>query len=52
MFNPDRHNASDLITFPLKDQTRNALVSGSFTSSYYWFGKLANGTLIAPGNYT
>lgn len=51
-FNPAKHNASDLISFPLRDQNRNALVSLSFTSTYYWFGPLANGTLIRPGTYT
>ncbi|KAH7035968.1 subtilase [Microdochium trichocladiopsis] len=43
MFDPAKHNASNIISFPLADQTRNALVSGSFTSTYYW---------IKPGNYT
>ena len=51
-FDPAKHNASDLISFPLRDQNRNALVSLAFTSTYYWFGPLANGTLIRPGTYT
>ncbi|KXJ87242.1 subtilase [Microdochium bolleyi] len=51
-FNPAKHNASDLVAFPLRDQTRNALVSGSFTSTFYWFGQLADGTMVKPGNYT
>ncbi|KAJ1323141.1 serine protease AprX [Microdochium nivale] len=51
-FNPARHNASDTFAFPLRDQTRNALVTGSFTSTFYWFGQLADGTMVRPGNYT
>lgn len=51
-FNPAKHNASDLVLFPLQKETRNAFVSGSFTSTYYWFGKLASGDMVKPGNYT
>ncbi|GAB7322235.1 hypothetical protein MBLNU13_g03233t1 [Cladosporium sp. NU13] len=51
-FNPAKHNASDLISFPIRDQNRNALVSLSFKSMYYWSGSLANGTLSKPGTYT
>ncbi|KAF4880128.1 Subtilisin DY [Colletotrichum siamense] len=51
-FNPARHNASDTFSFPVTDQGRNALTTGGFTTAYYWFGKMADGTQIAPGNYT
>lgn len=51
-FNPARHNADDTFALPETDQARNALTTGGFTTSYWWFGKLANGTYIVPGNYT
>lgn len=51
-FNPARHNASDTFTLPVQNQARNALVSGGFTTTYFWFGKLGNGSYIEPGDYT
>ncbi|OBR16515.1 subtilase [Colletotrichum higginsianum IMI 349063] len=51
-FNPARHNASDLFTLPVTDVARNALTTGGFTTSYWWFGRLADGTLVGPGKYT
>lgn len=51
-FNPATQNASDTFTLPVENQARNALVSGGFTTTYYWFGKLGNGSYIEPGNYT
>ncbi|KZL78332.1 serin endopeptidase [Colletotrichum incanum] len=51
-FNPARHNASDVFTFPETDVSRNALTTGGFTTSYWWFGRLADGGVIGPGSYT
>ncbi|KXH52194.1 subtilase [Colletotrichum nymphaeae SA-01] len=51
-FNPARHNASDTFSFPETDVARNALTTGGFTTAYYWFGKLSDGSVMAPGNYT
>ncbi|KAF4774819.1 subtilase [Colletotrichum scovillei] len=51
-FNPARHNASDTFSFPETDVARNALTTGGFTTAYYWFGKLGDGSVMAPGNYT
>ncbi|TDZ38013.1 Subtilisin E [Colletotrichum spinosum] len=51
-FNPARHNANDTFALPVTDQGRNALTTGGFTTSYWWFGKMADGSYIAPGNYT
>ncbi|KAK2043404.1 subtilase [Colletotrichum somersetense] len=51
-FNPARHNASDVFAMPERDVARNALTTGGFTTSYWWFGRLADGSVIAPGNYT
>ncbi|KAL0940071.1 Subtilisin NAT [Colletotrichum truncatum] len=51
-FNPARHDANDTYAFPVVDQGRNALTTGGFTTTYFWFGKLADGSQIAPGEYT
>ncbi|KAL2877042.1 hypothetical protein SGCOL_007663 [Colletotrichum sp. CLE4] len=51
-FNPARHNASDIFSFPETDVARNALTTGGFTTTYYWFGKLSDGSVMTPGNYT
>lgn len=51
-FNPARHNASDTFSFPETDVARNALTTGGFTTAYYWFGKLGDGSVMTPGNYT
>ncbi|KAH6687185.1 subtilase [Plectosphaerella plurivora] len=51
-FNPERHDVNDTVSFPLRDQGRNALVAGGYTSAYYWFGRLADGRKLEPGNYT
>ncbi|ENH68331.1 Thermophilic serine proteinase [Fusarium oxysporum f. sp. cubense race 1] len=44
-FDPTANDPNDTLTFPLKQQSRGFHV-------FWWFGKLANGTRIAPGNYT
>ncbi|KDN67978.1 putative subtilase [Colletotrichum sublineola] len=51
-FNPARHNASDVFAMPETDVARNALTTGGFTTSYWWFGRLADGSVVGPGNYT
>ncbi|OBS22133.1 hypothetical protein FPOA_08469 [Fusarium poae] len=44
-FDPTVNDSNDTIPFPLKRESRGFHV-------FWWFGKLANGTRIAPGNYT
>ncbi|KAM5352058.1 hypothetical protein ACJ41O_004781 [Fusarium nematophilum] len=44
-FDPTVNDPNDTVPFPLKRVPRGFRV-------YWWFGKLANGTRIAPGNYT
>ncbi|KAF5618034.1 subtilisin-like serine protease [Fusarium sp. NRRL 52700] len=44
-FDPTVNDPNDTLPFPLKQQSRGFHV-------FWWFGKLANGTRIAPGNYT
>ncbi|KAK7431544.1 hypothetical protein QQZ08_002035 [Neonectria magnoliae] len=44
-FNPDVNNITDTLPFPLTRIPRGFRL-------FWWFGKLANGTQIAPGNYT
>ncbi|OHF04310.1 subtilase [Colletotrichum orchidophilum] len=51
-FNPARHNASDIFSFPETDVGRNALTTGGYTTTYYWFGVLSDGSILTPGNYT
>ena len=51
-FNPAKHDQEDTTAFPLTEQARNAVVKGGYTSDWWWFGKLANGSYVVPGNYT
>lgn len=51
-FKPGVHDANATFDLPVVNEARNALTSGGFTTSYWWFGKLANGSYIVPGNYT
>ncbi|KAM0552020.1 hypothetical protein ACHAPJ_008130 [Fusarium lateritium] len=44
-FDPSVNDPNDTVPFPLKREPRGFHV-------FWWFGKLANGTRIAPGNYT
>ncbi|KAF5673203.1 putative subtilisin-like serine protease [Fusarium heterosporum] len=44
-FDPTVNDPNDTIPFPLRREPRGFHV-------FWWFGKLANGTRIAPGNYT
>ncbi|KAH7157153.1 peptidase S8/S53 domain-containing protein [Dactylonectria macrodidyma] len=44
-FNPSVNDIEDMVPFPLTRVVRGFRL-------FWWFGKLANGTQIAPGNYT
>ncbi|KAM0245454.1 hypothetical protein ACHAP5_005410 [Fusarium lateritium] len=44
-FDPTVNDPNDTVPFPLKREPRGFHV-------FWWFGKLADGTRIAPGNYT
>jgi hypothetical protein len=44
-FDPTVNDPNDTVPFPLKREPRGFHV-------FWWFGKLANGTRITPGNYT
>ncbi|KAF7544235.1 hypothetical protein G7Z17_g10110 [Cylindrodendrum hubeiense] len=44
-FNPSVNDVEDTVPFPLTRVARGFRL-------FWWFGKLANGTQIAPGNYT
>ncbi|KAF5022434.1 hypothetical protein F66182_5519 [Fusarium sp. NRRL 66182] len=44
-FDPTVNDPNDTVPFPLKREPRGFHV-------FWWFGKLANGTRVAPGNYT
>lgn len=44
-FDPDRMDREDTIAFPIERVPRGYNI-------FWWFGKLANGTYIEPGNYT
>lgn len=44
-FSPSVNDIEDTVPFPLTRVVRGFRL-------FWWFGKLANGTQIAPGNYT
>ena len=44
-YDPKRMDKDDTVAFPRMRVPRGY-------SSFWWFGKLANGTRITPGNYT
>ncbi|KAJ3524920.1 hypothetical protein NM208_g11862 [Fusarium decemcellulare] len=44
-FDPTVNDPNDTVPFPLRREPRGFRI-------FWWFGKLANGTRIAPGNYT
>ncbi|EXF86199.1 subtilase [Colletotrichum fioriniae PJ7] len=48
-FDPAQYDPNDTFTYPITDIYRNA---GATYHEHWWFGKLGNGTQIAPGNYT
>lgn len=41
----------DVIAFPVRDITRYAFQYNN-RGAYWWLGRLADGSLIQPGNYT
>ncbi|KEY70826.1 hypothetical protein S7711_08526 [Stachybotrys chartarum IBT 7711] len=47
--NPEFDNPDDTYTYPETNTPRNTATS---YYEHWWFGKLGNGTQIAPGNYT
>lgn len=50
-FDPDTMDKEAVIPFPLTNIFRTTTWNW-YSQGYWWFGKLANGTYIAPGNYT
>lgn len=50
-FDPGAMDREDVIPFPARDVFRNTNW-GWEEHSFWWMGKLANGSYIAPGNYT
>jgi hypothetical protein len=50
-FDPSFMDKEDVIAFPLTDLVRTSWWT-YHSQAFWWFGKLANGTYIAPGNYT
>ncbi len=50
-FDPGTMDKNNTIAFPVLDQPRNT-AWGLGQTSFWWLGKLANGSYIAPGNYT
>ena len=44
-FDPRLYDPNDTLTYPLTDVARGS-------PTFWWFGKLGNGSQIALGNYT
>lgn len=44
-FDPEMDDAADTVAFPIQDLSR------SMVYSFWWFGTMADGTRILPGNY-
>ncbi|KAF6809557.1 subtilase [Colletotrichum sojae] len=49
VFDPEAYDADDTFTYPITDVSRNTATS---YNEHWWFGKLGNGSQIAPGTYT
>jgi hypothetical protein len=49
-FDPLFDDETDVIPFPMSEMFRSS--SGQYVSELWWFGRMADGTQIAPGNYT
>ncbi|KAL3293576.1 subtilase [Colletotrichum asianum] len=49
VFDPEQYDPDETFTYPITDIYRNTAAS---YHEHWWFGKLGNGTQIAPGNYT
>ncbi len=50
-FDPSFMDKEKTIPFPLTNLVRTSTWN-YYSQAFWWFGKLANGTYIAPGNYT
>ncbi|KAH7305209.1 serine endopeptidase [Stachybotrys elegans] len=53
-FDPAENDKDNTVPFPIRALSRSVYLSpvlGYTTHEFYWLGKLANGTYIAPGNY-
>lgn len=50
-FNPESMDREDTNSFPVRDLTRFSTMIYQ-QGSFWWMGKLANGSYIQPGNYT
>lgn len=50
-FDPEAMDKENTIPFPLTDLTRTSSWN-RYNQAFWWFGKLANGSYIGPGNYT
>ena len=50
-FDPSYESSNDTFSFPVYELIRGGYSDYSY-NEYWWFGKLANGTQIANGNYT
>lgn len=50
-FDPESMDKEAVIPFPLTNLVRTSNWN-YYSQGFWWFGKLANGTYIAPGNYT
>ncbi|KAH8892536.1 alkaline protease [Thozetella sp. PMI_491] len=50
-FNPAKADKEATYNMPETYMARNALVTGGYTSAYYWLGKLSDGSYIAVGEY-
>ncbi|TDZ16764.1 Minor extracellular protease vpr [Colletotrichum orbiculare MAFF 240422] len=48
VFDPARYDPDETFTYPITDVYRNA---GASYFEHWWFGKLGNGSQIAPGRY-
>jgi hypothetical protein len=49
-FDPSVDNATDVIPFPMSGLFRSS--EDQDVAESWWLGLLANGSMIAPGNYT
>ncbi|TLS21020.1 uncharacterized protein PpBr36_10762 [Pyricularia pennisetigena] len=48
-FDPATMNASDTVSLPIRFVPRSAV--GSYGETFWWLGRLANGTAVRPGAY-
>ncbi|KAH8844574.1 hypothetical protein MCOR27_004266 [Pyricularia oryzae] len=48
-FDPATMNASDTVSLPIRFVPRSAV--GTYGETFWWLGRLANGSAVAPGQY-